>query len=183
MTAPTPPFTATPAPGSPVPATTAAPLPQGRIEGRVAFQAAVRTALAHAQVAGWREIILCDSDFSDWPLAERDVVQSLSAWSKRGRHITLLACHFDHVRAHHARLVTWRKTWSHIIEARACSNADEQDFPSAILTPEWVLQRTDLVRCTGWCGTEVQRRVNLREGVDEWLRRSAPAFPATTLGL
>jgi hypothetical protein len=153
------------------------------MDGRVAFQAAIRTALAHAQVAGWGHIILCDPDFSDWPLAERDVVQSITAWSKRGRQITLLARHYDHVRSHQARLVSWRKTWSHIIEARGCAQADEQDFPSAILTPEWVLQRTDLVRCTGWCGTEVRRRVELREAVDEWLRRSAPAFPATTLGL
>jgi hypothetical protein len=33
------------------------------------------------------------------------------------------------------------------------------------------------------CGNEVQRRLLLREALQEWERNSAPGFPASTLGL
>jgi hypothetical protein len=52
-------------------------LPSGRFAGRDAFQQLVRDALAAAAREGWREIILCDADFGDWPLGERSVAQSL----------------------------------------------------------------------------------------------------------
>src|SRR4051812_11472633 len=86
-------------------------LPAGRFEGRAAFQQLVRDALASAAREGWREIILCDSDFHDWPLGEREVAQSLQDWSKSGRHCILLARRWDAVQRKHARFVTWRKTW------------------------------------------------------------------------
>ena len=57
----------------PVPVT----LPEGRFEGRVAFQQLVRDALACAAQEGWNEIILSDASFEDWPLGERAVVESL----------------------------------------------------------------------------------------------------------
>ena len=41
----------------------------------------------------------------------------------------------------------------------------------------------DLVRSGGVSGPEPERRVVLRESIDEWVRRSASGFPATTLGL
>jgi hypothetical protein len=53
---------------------TAPELPQGRFEGRDAFRQNVRDALACAAREGWRELILSDADFHDWPLGERAVV-------------------------------------------------------------------------------------------------------------
>lgn len=161
----------------------AVPLPEGRFDGRVAFQQLVREALARAAQEGWREIILSDANFEDWPLGERAVAQSLQDWSARGRRCTLLARGYDSVVRQHARFVTWRTTWSHIIDARACSFADALDFPSAIWSPGWVLQRLDPERCAGYSGGEPERRVLLRENLNEWLARSSPAFPATALGL
>jgi hypothetical protein len=38
-------------------------------------------------------------------------------------------------------------------------------------------------RSHGYCGSEPERRVALRETLKEWLQKSSPAFPATTLGL
>lgn len=160
-----------------------AALPSGRFEGRVAFQQLVRDALAGAALEGWREIILCDASFADWPLGERAVAQSLQDWSRTGRRVTLLAKRYDEVVRRHARFVAWRGTWSHIIEARACASADALELPSAIWSPGWVMQRLDLERCNGYSGSEPERRLALRESLQEWLGRSSPAFPATTLGL
>lgn len=158
-------------------------LPSGRFEGRVAFQQTVRDALACAAREGWREIILSDASFEDWPLGERAVAESLQAWSRTGRHLTILARRYDDLLQRHARFVTWRKTWTHIIEARGCSSADPLELPSALWSPGWALQRLDLQRCTGVCGSEPERRLLLRESLQEWLARSSPAFAATTLGL
>lgn len=156
---------------------------EGRFTGRTEFQQLVRDALARAAGEGWREIVLCDASFEDWPLGEPAVAQSLQAWSTAGRRCTLLARSYDALAARHPRFVTWRRTWSHLIEARACAFADPLDLPSAFWSPVWVLQRVDPVRSSGISGSEPQRRLRLRESLDEWLARSAPAFPATTLGL
>lgn len=158
-------------------------LPQGRFEGRAAFAQLVRDALAAAAREGWREIILSDASFADWPLGERAVAQSLNAWSQGGRRCILLARRYDEVVRLHARFVDWRQTWSHIVEARGCKAADPLELPSAIWTPRWVMRRLDPDRCTGVSGGEPERRVALRELLDEWLLKSSPAFPATTLGL
>jgi hypothetical protein len=158
-------------------------LASGRFAGRVAFEQLVRDALAAAAREGWREIILCDADFGDWPLGERGVAQSLHQWSATGRRCILLARRYDEVVRRHARFVAWRKTWSHIVEARACASADPLDLPSAIWSPAWALQRLDPDRCNGVSGSEPERRVLLRENLQEWLAKSSVSFPANTLGL
>ena len=158
-------------------------LPSGRFTGRVEFQQLVRDALARAARDGWPELILSDPDFADWPLGERAVAESLRAWSAAGRHCILLACRYEELAIRHARFVTWRRAWSHIIDARACGSADLLEFPSAIWSPGWVMQRLDPERCIGYCGSEPERRVVLRENLQEWIARSSPSFAATTLGL
>jgi len=158
-------------------------LPSGRFEGRVAFQQLVRDALACAAREGWRELILSDADFDDWPLGERAVAESLHDWSATGRKITLLARRYDEVIRRHARLVTWRQRWTHIVDARACPSADALELPSAIWSPGWVMQRLDMERSNGVSGSEPNRRLLLRESLNEWLGKSSPSFPATTLGL
>jgi hypothetical protein len=65
----------------------------------------------------------------------------------------------------------------------ACPSADPLELPSAIWSPGWVLERRDLARSTGYSGSEPQRRVLLRESLNEWLLKATPSFPATTLGL
>jgi len=158
-------------------------LPSGRFGGRIAFQQLVRDALACAAREGWPEIILCDAGFHDWPLGERAVAESLQQWSATGRRITLLARRYDDVIRRHARFVTWRQRWTHIIEARACPSADPLELPSAIWSPVWVMQRLDPERCNGICGAEPERRLLLRESLQEWLAKSSASFPASTLGL
>ncbi|XDF36765.1 hypothetical protein RBH89_06815 [Paracidovorax avenae] len=160
-----------------------APLPSGRFEGRRDFDGGVRAALACAAREGWQELVLCDFDFHDWPLGDRDVEASLHAWAARGRRMTLLAASYDEVVRRHARFVRWRGTWDHIVECRKAPARERQELPGVLWSGRWVLQRLDAERCTGVAGSEPERRVQVRQALDEWLRRSTPAFPATTLGL
>jgi hypothetical protein len=159
------------------------PLRSGRFQGRTEFEQLVRDAFMRAADEAWPEIIISDASFEDWPLRERVVVDALQSWSKTGRHFTMLAKRYDGVLRNQPRFVSWRKTWSHIIECRQCTSADPLDFPSAIWSRGWVMQRLDLARSTGVSGPEPERRVALRELLNERLRSSSAGFAATTLGL
>ena len=155
----------------------------GRFAGREEFRQRVRDALACAARDGWPQIILSDATFEDWPLGESAVAQSLQAWAKSGRQLTMLAFRYDEVTRHHARFVNWRIQWSHIIECRRCTAVDAAGFPSAIWSPAWVMRRLDPEHSTGVSGSEPDRRVLLREDLEACLRQSSSGFPATTLGL
>jgi hypothetical protein len=158
-------------------------LPEGRFGGRSEFSNLIRSAFRAAALQGWREIIICDIGFDDWPLGERAVTDALADWSRTGRKLTMIAKSYDAVVRRHPRFVTWRRTWSHIAECRAIASGQGENLPSAMWTPDWVFERLDLERSAGYCGREASRRVALREGLNERLLKSAAAFPATTLGL
>ena len=159
------------------------PLPEGRFGGPSEFAELIRQSFAAAAAQGWREIIICDSTFEDWPLGERSVAQSLHDWSKSGRKLTMLAKNYSEFARRHARFVTWRRTWAHIIECRANASISVDDMPSALWSPVWVFQRLDLARSTGVSGFEPARKVVLKERLDECLKLSSPAFASSTLGL
>nr|WP_236589374.1 hypothetical protein [Ramlibacter aurantiacus] len=158
-------------------------MPEERFDGRLRFQQLVREALAQAAEQGWHELILCDPDFGDWPLNERSVAQSLQCWARRGGRITLLAQSWDRVPREHPRFVSWRRTWADRIEARACRQADGSEFPSAIWSGHWMLERHDRSRGRGVASHGAGPRHLLHERLQEWLRQSTSAFAATTLGL
>ena len=156
---------------------------EGRFSGRVEFTDLIRQAFTVAAVQGWREIILCDPGFEDWPLGERVVAQALNDWSKTGRKLTMIAKNYDEVMRRHTRFVIWRQTWAHIVECRASAAASDGDMPSALWAPGWSFERLDRERCQGVAGSAADRRVALRERLDECLLKSSSAFPASTLGL
>lgn len=157
---------------------------EGRFEGRHDFSDLVREALVQAGRAGWREMILSDANFADWPLGERAVIEALNAWARSGRKLTILAKNYDDVVRRHPRFVRWRTTWDHIIECRVSPNADALDMPSMLWSPEWVMHRLDPLRSVGVAGPEPARRVAAHELLREWLQtKSSPGFSATTLGL
>lgn len=156
---------------------------EGRFNGRAEFAELIRQALAAAAVQGWREIILCDPDFEDWPLGERVVVQALNDWSRGGRKLTMIARNYDAMCRRHARFVTWRRTWAHIVECRASAATPVDSMPSALWSPVWMFERLDVQRSTGVAGSGVARRISLKERLNERLLNSSAAFPATVLGL
>ncbi|MFN7640914.1 MAG: hypothetical protein ACK5OI_15025 [Curvibacter sp.] len=158
-------------------------LPQGRLQGRTAFQQAVRDALLTAGREGWREIIVCDASFADWPLGERAVAKALQDWSRSGRRFVMLAMGYEGLPRWHARFVIWRQTWDHIIECRTCRGSDASSFPSVFWGPSWVMQRVDTKQDVLLCDHQAARRVALRQLLDECHRDSSPGFPASVLGL
>lgn len=160
-----------------------APLLQGAFAGTQAFAQLVRDALATAAQEGWPEMVWSDATFEDWPLREKAVVQSLQDWAHGGRRLVLLARSYDSVRLLQPRFVSWRVMWDHILECRVCTNVDASEFPSAMLSRSWSMRRLDLIRSTGMAGYEPQRRVQLRDALDECRRQSSPGFPASVLGL
>jgi hypothetical protein len=158
-------------------------LPQGRLQGRSVFQQAVRDALLTAAREGWKEIIVCDASFADWPLGERAVAQALQDWSRGGRRFVMLAMGYEGLPRWHARFVKWRQTWDHIIECRTCRSSDAQAFPSVFWSPSWVMQRIDTEQDVLLCDHQAARRVALRQLLEECRRDSSPGFPASVLGL
>lgn len=158
-------------------------LPSGNFIGRETFRAHLRTALNVAAQQSWPELLLCDADFRQWPLGEREVVEALTTWVRSAQRFTMLAKTYDEVPRLHPRFVEWRRLWSHKIDCRVCREADALQLPSALWSPGWTLQRLDLLHSNGLCGDDAARRLLLREQVDAWLSRSTPGFPAYTLGL
>jgi hypothetical protein len=160
-----------------------ASLPTGRMEGRQVFGDLVRQALAVAAQEKWPHMVLSDTDFSDWPLGERAVIESLKAWARQGGEIRFLARNFGPLRLTHPRLVAWRTVWSHRVQAHAMPSASGSELPSAIWSPGWMLERLDPVRCTLVASTDARRRTGLRERLDACWHKGSPSFAATTLGL
>ena len=159
------------------------PLLQGPFSGAVAFPQLIRDALACAAREGWKQMIWCDANFEDWPLREKAVVDSLYAWAQKGRQLTLLAHSYESVLRYQPRMVTWRKTWGHIVDCRVCKQVEPEKFPSVLWSPVWAMERRDVRSCTGMAGFEAQRRVQLNEVLNECQRHSSPGFPASVLGL
>ena len=155
----------------------------GRHEGREAFGNLVRQVIASADQQAWREWWWCDDDFADWPLGERSVIDALNDWACRGRKIQFMAMDFDRLRELHPRLVQWRTTWSHIVEAHACRAVAGGELPSAIWSPGWTLERLDSLRCTLVASVDARRRLALKERLDTCWAMGSPSFAATTLGL
>lgn len=168
---------------SDVPAPPASTLPEGRGSGRLDFEAGIRSGLAAAAAQGWNSIVLCDADFSDWPLGERSAITALDAWVSRGRTLQILARDYNALRRLHPRFVQWRTTWSHRVEAHACPHVDAGELPSVFWTPTWTLERLDRVHGSFVASHSPQRRAVLRERIQACWLRSAAGLPATTLGL
>lgn len=155
----------------------------GAWEGRRAFADVIRQALASAAEEGWKLIILSDPNFADWPLGEREVVESLQRWAAKGRQLHFLAGDFRVLQGQAPRLVQWRVTWDHLVQARACRGELAQSVPSAIWSDHWTLERLDVEHARGVATRDPRRRIELRERVEAYWQRSSPAFPASTLGL
>lgn len=156
---------------------------KGPFSGPKAFAQAIRSALDRAAREDWPAMVWSDANFEDWPLSERAVSESLHAWAGSGRQLLLLARSYDSVIRYQPRFVSWRKTWDHIVECRVCKTMDASEMPSALWSPQWALQRLDMVRSTGVADLEPRRRMLLKEELDECRRQSSPGFSATTLGL
>ena len=148
------------------------------------FHAALRSGLEAAAASASRELWLCDIDFADWPLGERDVIALLTAWAGPRRRLTLLAQNYDAVVRRHARWVEWRRQWSHVVECRVNLELEAARMPSVLLAPGTVrVQLLDAVYYRGSVSRQPADLLRCKESIDAVSQRSVPAFPVTTTGL
>jgi hypothetical protein len=158
--------------------------PDTLITSRSEFHAALRSAFAEAAAQGSREIWLCDSDYADWPLGERAVIEHLTTWAASSRKLTLMARTFDEVARRHSRWVEWRRQWSHIVTCRTNSELEAGDMPTLLLATGTVCVRlSDPVHHRGRVSRDKAEEIRCKELVEAVLQRSEEAFPATTTGL
>lgn len=157
---------------------------RAQIDTRGSFHDAVRGAFAEAALVGCREILLIDDDFADWPIGEREVIDDLTHWVQAHRSFTVVARSFDEIARRHARWVTWRRQFAHVVHCRTNNDLEAGQMPTILLAPGLLSVRLfDRVHYRGIASRETADAVQWREAIDAVLQRSAEAFPATTLGL
>lgn len=155
-----------------------------QIASRAEFHDAVRAALADAEAANAREIVMSDPTFMDWPLNDPGIVETLTRWVDAHSAFTLIAHSFDELARSQSRFVAWRRQWSHVVRCRSDPELAAEQIPSLLLVPGQVVLR--LLDRTHFRGTASARAADLseaRETIDALLQRSEEAFPVTTLGL
>ncbi len=155
-----------------------------QIASRADFHDAVRSGLATAAEQGASEICLVDPHFEDWPLNDRDVVESLNRWALSRRKLTVFAHDFDDMARRAPRFATWRRQWSHIVQCRCDPDRESGQVPTLLFVPGMISVRLlDPVRYRGTVSARPADHVECRETIDALLQRSVEAFPPTTLGL
>ena len=93
------------------------------IATRLEFHAGVREAFEEMALAGCQQAWLCDEDFSDWPLNERAVIDSLAAWVDSRRSLLVFGHTFDDLARRHPRFV----------EAKAALDAATVDLAHTVV--------------------------------------------------
>ncbi len=155
-----------------------------QIATRADFHDAIRAALAMAAEQGASEICLVDPHFEDWPLNDRDVVESLNRWALSRRKLIVFAYDFDEMARRAPRFATWRRQWSHIVQCRSDPELEAGQVPTLLFVPGMISVRLlDPVRYRGTVSARPADHVECRETIDALLQRSVEAFPPTALGL
>ena len=155
-----------------------------QIASRNDFLDAVRAGLGQAAEQGASEILLVDPHFQDWPLNEREVIESLGLWALSRRKLIVFAHSFDELARRAPRFAEWRRQWSHIAQCRSDPELEAEQVPTLLFVPGLVSVRLlDRVRYRGTVSGRATDLNESRETIDALLQRSVEAFPATTLGL
>src|SRR5437762_3131748 len=97
------------------------------ITTRGEFIEALRGALLQALHDNVRELYWSDVDFVDWPLNEPALIDALTRWARPHHRLLLLAQHYDEIQRRHPRFVQWRRTWSHVVDARSPTELQAAD--------------------------------------------------------
>lgn len=150
------------------------------------FAHAVQQCIVHSCEQGAVNLILCDADFSAWPLDDDRVVSSLRAWANstsNQRMLTMVAATYAIVEEQHGMWVRWRKTWDHRVQCKQLSTLSSSDFPCIFWSQHCVLTLFEKKHYSGRVSFERQKIVQEKGRVNELIRQASPAFPASTLGL
>ena len=153
------------------------------VDGRGAFAAALRQALAKAVSERARSLYFVDVDFEAWPLEDPQVLSVLTAWARLPkRQLLMIACRFDDLPRRYPRFTEWRRTWSHVVECRA-TEVEGSQVPTLLLAGPHSLHLADRLNWRGHWLADDSEIAAWREVIDVVMQRSEPDFPANTLGL
>jgi hypothetical protein len=153
------------------------------IDGRSAFNDAVREALAQAVRGSERDLYFCDVDFEPWPLADPDVLAALDAWARLPqRRLVMVASTFDALPRRFARFTAWRRNWAHVVQGHV-TDVEPSQVPTLLLAGASSLTLSDRLRWRGHRLDGDKDVADWREVLDVLLQRSEPGFGANTLGL
>ncbi len=156
----------------------------GRFTGLSEFRAAILQLLARARAERWPDLLLCDPDFSLWPLGDSEVLAALEAWSHRPNQFTIIAADYRHIEQRFPRFIRWRQQWEHIVHAHAAAPVHAASLPRCMLAlPHAGLHMLDPVRCRGIHLQDANSVREMGEVLDEILLKSHTAFPASITGL
>ena len=155
------------------------------IEGREACRQAWREALIELPARAVRSVWCIDPDFADWPFDDPAVLDALLRWAKggAGRMMRFVAADYALLSHRHARLVAWRRDWSHCIEAWQPEDEDRVELRAVLLAGDVGLEMLDPER---WRARQVAGAADIRQLVETSeaiAQRCRPAWPVTVLGL
>ncbi|MEO8082022.1 MAG: hypothetical protein ABI641_15920 [Caldimonas sp.] len=154
------------------------------IATRNEFDAAVRAAIHFAAEVDAHEMVFIDPHFADWPLNDRDVVETLGRWVNSQRKLVVFAGAFEEMARRQLRFVEWRRQWAHVVQCRNDDEVEAEQVPTLLLVRGHLCVRlVDRVRFRGSISTQAGDLVVGQEAADALLQRSVEAFPVTTLGL
>ena len=154
------------------------------IDSRSGFHIAVREAFASLAASKSNEVVICDTDFADWPLGEISVIDGLARWAQPHRKLTVYAQNFDEILRRHPRWVAWRRQFAHAVECRVVEPLEQGRMPSLFTARGGMTVRLfDAGRYRGAQSSCAADGVLAREQIDAISQRSSEGFPATTLGL
>lgn len=158
--------------------------PAPAFASRAEFQAALLWGFEAALASGARKLWCVDRDFADWPLDDPALLDSLGGWLKLPqRRLLLLAAHYEDMGLRHPRFVAWRRNWVHAIDTLSPSESG-LELPSLLVDDGAVcVQLVDAVHWRGQARLDVPAVIPFRQAIDALIQRSAPAFPASHLGL
>ena len=131
-----------------------------------------------------RRLVLVDPSFEGWPLESPLLLEPLTAFVRLpGRQVLLLGRGFEALRSTSPRLVAWRRTWAHAVQAARPAD-DEIELPARALADRslglWVRERA---RWEGVLRVDEPEVVRWAHETDALTQRSRPDFPAYVLGL
>jgi hypothetical protein len=148
-------------------------------------QAAVEQLVTRLPETDVRRLTLVATEPADWGLgATKTQIDALTRWVRLpGRRLRLIGHRFDRMDARCTRLSTWRRSWSHLVEAWHPADLEGRPIPAWMLVGDRMIEwhSDDPPRGTLTLGVLAVRRAE--QQTDALLQRCEPAWPMVTLGL
>lgn len=131
-------------------------------------------------------LILCDSDFAHWPLADQDVLNAMQEWAavpSNQRVMDVVCLTYNVLAEKNDAWVRWRRQWEHRVRCWSVDVVLKDSIPSVFWSDHCVLVLSQPELFNGFISNDRQRIVRWRAQLDTFLRYAQPASPVTVLGL